>query len=89
MESREDKCLLQNLRTTHTGERPHKCGECGKTFRESSTLISHQRTHTGERPYNCGECGKSFSQHSDLIRHQKIHTGEKHFGHSPGHSHSL
>ncbi|NWV28270.1 Z286A protein, partial [Origma solitaria] len=40
------------------GEKPHKCGECGKGFGQSYHLREHQRIHTGERPYECGECGQ-------------------------------
>ncbi|NWR41072.1 ZN239 protein, partial [Regulus satrapa] len=40
------------------GEKPHKCLECGMSFRKRCHLIQHQRIHTGERPYECGECGK-------------------------------
>ncbi|NXO25985.1 ZSC20 protein, partial [Cisticola juncidis] len=40
------------------GEKPHKCLECGKKFRQRCNLIRHQMIHTDERPYKCGECGK-------------------------------
>ncbi|NXE29382.1 ZN180 protein, partial [Ardeotis kori] len=49
---------LERHRRTHTGEKPFRCGECGRAFAVSSHLERHRRVHTGERPYRCGDCGK-------------------------------
>ncbi|XP_034267873.2 zinc finger protein 506-like [Pantherophis guttatus] len=61
----------------HAEEKPYKCVECGKSFKNNGQLTSHKRIHTEEKPYKCRECGKKFRGCSNLISHRKIHIGEK------------
>nr|XP_034984876.1 zinc finger protein 398-like isoform X1 [Zootoca vivipara] len=76
---------LSKHRLWHSGERPHTCSECKKSFRLKINLRLHQRTHAAAAAglegkggsYICGECGRSFNHHSNFLRHQMIHTGER------------
>lgn len=51
---------LYKHKTVHTGQKPHKCDQCNRTFREKGTLREHIRIHTGDMPFECEFCGKRF-----------------------------
>ncbi|XP_059807060.1 uncharacterized protein LOC132381581 [Hypanus sabinus] len=56
-----------------------QCSDCGKHFKRSNALLTHQRVHSGERPFTCSECGKGFTRLAYLVNHKRVHTGEKPF----------
>ncbi|NWT63473.1 ZN668 protein, partial [Erythrocercus mccallii] len=68
----------------HSGERPWRCGECGKGFGERAALGKHRRTHSGERPFSCGRCGKGFGGASGLRKHERTHGREEEGGAAGG-----
>ena len=54
----------------HTGEKPNKCGLCGKGY----FLRNHNWVHTGEKRFECHVCGKLLKVPTWNMRK---HTGEK------------
>ena len=62
---------------THAGEKPFKCRDCLKRFRQSQQLKRHiNDIHQKLKPYECGYCDKRFARKERLRIHLRIHAGE-------------
>lgn len=71
--------LKQHLRN-HEDDRPFRCMECDKRYKQNAHLMVHVRTvHEGRRPYECPDCGKTFARRSHLVAHGVTHSGERRF----------
>uniref|UniRef100_A0A674IP34 C2H2-type domain-containing protein n=1 Tax=Terrapene triunguis TaxID=2587831 RepID=A0A674IP34_9SAUR len=58
---------------------PFKCGDCGKDFPTSNSLLLHQHQHCDDKPHVCGVCGKKFTYGHSLKVHERVHTSERPF----------
>ncbi|KAL1485491.1 hypothetical protein MTO96_031912 [Rhipicephalus appendiculatus] len=67
---------MQYHQRTHTDERPYKCNQCNKAFRQLGHLNDHIRIHTGERPFQCQLCPMNFSRKNRLMNHLATHSAK-------------
>ncbi|XP_060909873.1 zinc finger protein 142 [Labrus mixtus] len=65
--------------TQHCSLRPFVCEKCGKAFKTSFVLKTHQRQHSDDRPYTCGLCSKAFRWPAGLRHHFLSHTKQQPF----------
>ncbi|XP_067373107.1 zinc finger protein 142 isoform X2 [Channa argus] len=65
--------------TQHCDLRPYVCETCGKAFKTSFILKTHQRQHSDGRPYACGLCHKAFRWPAGLRHHYLSHTKQQPF----------
>lgn len=66
--------LKAHTRALHT---THLCSECGKTFKNNSLLVSHQKVHKSEKPFVCSRCPSRFKWKVALTYHMTIHDQER------------
>ena len=57
--------------TAPTGEKPHVCGECGRSFGFLTAYRRHLVTHSDARPFKCDLCEKTFRLRATLKNHAR------------------
>ncbi|OWF39193.1 zinc finger protein 260-like [Mizuhopecten yessoensis] len=54
----------------------HKCGICGKIYKNKTNWMTHLKVHSKEQVFMCGYCGQLFQRYS-FVAHVKSHQGEE------------
>ena len=63
--------LKLHVKTQHSNERPYKCMDCKKDFKDPSVFKRHKELHklNGERNLECHICKSKFTTKSNLTNH--------------------
>eukprot|EP01084_Bolivina_argentea_P117307 208347_1 len=65
---------------TEKEEKKHNCNECGKSYKQTSSLQRHiKKTHSGidTKQHQCTYCNSSFHSKYQLTVHNRTHTNER------------
>ncbi|XP_022376722.1 zinc finger protein 184-like [Enhydra lutris kenyoni] len=63
-------------------ERPYTSDAQGKSFKQNSKLIRHQKKSINEKALQGNVCSKILSDHSVYVQHCTVHKGEKNMEHN-------
>ncbi|XP_036071629.1 zinc finger protein 1035 [Oryzias melastigma] len=63
--------LLKQHQRCHRGERPYRCLECRKQFKQRAHLIGHKKIH--QKRIQCTVCRKILPTIGELIQHRQEH----------------
>lgn len=55
----------------------HLCANCGKGFKDRSTLKKHVIIHSDEKLFACPECPSRFQRKGNLTTHMAVHKTER------------
>ncbi|KAJ5066685.1 zinc finger protein [Anaeramoeba ignava] len=64
--------LKRHIRSVHTKEKTHICGECGLSFLKFNELQRHIKEFHALQ-YECDVCGKKFNSKRNLKNHSQVH----------------
>lgn len=67
-EYQERRSAIRHILNMHLNYKPHKCGQCSKSFARKDHLSRHERLHDPET-FECKFCNGEFESQAKLDRH--------------------
>ena len=73
-----DGIICFGTKLTHSGEKSHRCDECGNAFHRQTNLVRHQLIHSGKKLLGFDDCEKTMHLRRDLpVRKKLVRSAKK------------